>query len=441
MNMEFKIDTWLAESGGSNESEETRKTLAALQILLGDRVATRVADDLSKSTRDMIFVSAYPLALWFAASWWRLRWEPASDRHSAPDISWRMAHEMVAVGGGFIWPRLTFAFDGESVEVNCERSSLSPVEPVRYLDGFRTFITTNEFESAIDGFVSTVLSRLNSIGMPNTELGSLWNEVLAERQNKTAARYRRWEAILGYEPDEAPEAIISRIERLSETAGEASVAEIAPACATENPENPGKSLDRVIDLAGTKGVEARVNQSDDLASDIHKIVNAYNRPWERGWHLARLARSHWNLSTERVLDHDLSQILDVETHVFMPVDEGDRRKPIGLAIRNGASDRLNLLFRRPTHEARRFEAARFLADYLVAPIGDNWLPATDEKTVRQKVQRAFAAEFLCPLDALQGYLGSDFSDEAINDAGDYFKVSPLTVRSHLQNNHLLSRML
>jgi Zn-dependent peptidase ImmA (M78 family) len=69
---------------------------------------------------------------------------------------------------------------------------------------------------------------------------------------------------------------------------------------------------------------------------------------------------------------------------------------------------------------------------------DAWLPSTDTKTVRQKVQRAFAAEFLCPIDHLMTFLGdTGITEAALDDAADYFGVSPLAVRSHLENNGIL----
>ncbi len=59
-------------------------------------------------------------------------------------------------------------------------------------------------------------------------------------------------------------------------------------------------------------------------------------------------------------------------------------------------------------------------------------------TSRQKYQRAFAAEFLCPLSSLQAYLENDYSESAIEDAAEYFKVSSQTVESILENNGLIS---
>jgi len=81
-----------------------------------------------------------------------------------------------------------------------------------------------------------------------------------------------------------------------------------------------------------------------------------------------------------------------------------------------------------------------IADGLVAPDGERLLPATAAKTSRQKFQRSFAQEFLCPSKALLERLGSSPpEDEDIENAAQYFEVSPLLVRSKLANEGILPR--
>ena len=65
-------------------------------------------------------------------------------------------------------------------------------------------------------------------------------------------------------------------------------------------------------------------------------------------------------------------------------------------------------------------------------------PSTDLSTARQKFQRAFAAEFLCPIDELKAFLDDDYSESAIEDAAAHFDVSERTVESPLANNGVLS---
>jgi Zn-dependent peptidase ImmA (M78 family) len=55
------------------------------------------------------------------------------------------------------------------------------------------------------------------------------------------------------------------------------------------------------------------------------------------------------------------------------------------------------------------------------------------------VQRAFAAELLCPFEALEEKLAGDLSADAREDAARYFNVSERAVTTVLVNNHRLDR--
>ena len=64
---------------------------------------------------------------------------------------------------------------------------------------------------------------------------------------------------------------------------------------------------------------------------------------------------------------------------------------------------------------------------------------TRSYTYRQKAQRAFAAEFLAPIEAVDAYLDGDCSDDSQNEAAEHFQVSSYTIRSLLVNDHRLGR--
>jgi len=70
---------------------------------------------------------------------------------------------------------------------------------------------------------------------------------------------------------------------------------------------------------------------------------------------------------------------------------------------------------------------------------DSWLVTADLATTRQKFQRAFAAEFLCPISSLVEFADGDFSESAIEDAANEFAVSERTVEASLMNNGYFSR--
>jgi len=413
--------SWLPESHGPRE---VSCTAASLRIEIGDKVATRIDDDWSKSVWESTRVSAYPLALWIASSWWRLRWESRPFR-SAPDTSWRMSHEVAGAGHGYLWPLMTFESDGLAIDVTCRPSNPLSGEPIRYLAGFRDTISASVFEQILDQFADLVLARLDASGIGQTDLHHLWRAVREERRDPDLAHSRQLEARLGFDPGEAPEVLMQRLSALCRSAGQGAVDELAPVCA--GPENAA-ILDKIQQFAEGPGVTAHGSMAESL-----KAENAvFSTPWERGQSLARMARQHLGLDHRPISDKQLADALGVSE--FPKPDPLFARSPLGLAIRSSGGSQMKLLFRKRNAPALRFEAARFLSEQVSAPEWESWLPATDTRTARQKAQRAFAAEFLCPIGALRQFLDKDFSPDSIAAAGEHFGVSDLAVKSVLANH-------
>ncbi len=430
--MSIELD-WLPPFQGAAEAQ---RTSATLEIRFGSENATRFEDRWSQSVQHGARVSAYPLALWLASSWWRLRWEPLPSRIRldsqgiAADADWRMSHELPAAGYGFIWPPLTFASDDEAILVSCRRSPALAGEPVRYLSEFEVIVSASDFEGATDKFMDLVLRRLDALG--TTDLHVLWNEVLAERADPAQSAARRFEARLGYEPDQAPAEVVQSLLDLASESGPGAADEIAPVCSGSH---PSEVFNEVLDFASGPGVPARVAVPLDRVAQ-----NGNTPPWQRGHRLARAAREWLACGPQALDDRTLAGLLQIGPDHFNISPKSVPSPPLGLAVRTGDREELKLLFRKRNRPARRFEAARFIADCLSAP-RDRWLPITDAATARQKVQRAFAAEFLCPIESLRAYLGDEFFPEAFEDAAEHFGISEMAVKSHLANHHLIPRTL
>jgi hypothetical protein len=428
MSIELK---WLPPFQGT---DEIGRTSATIQIRFGAENATRFEDVWSESVQEGARVSAYPLAVWLASSWWRLRWEPLPARihltqdQVPADTNWRLSHELPAAGYGFIWPQLVFASDGESIRASCRRSPALSNEPVHYLSEFEVAVPAREFERGIDNFMDLVLRRLDKLG--KTELHVLWQDVLAERADGEQSTARKIEARLGYDADEASLDLLERFLNLATEAGADTTDEIAPVCAGSDPVGV---LQNVISLASRPGIQGRISLPAQAG-----VPNGALPPWQRARQFATAVRRSLGLGVDPLNDKTLSELLQISADDLNA--KPSAHAPMGLAVRTGTQD-LKLLFHKRNRPARRFEAARFIADYISAGGSDRWLPITDSGTARQKLQRAFAAEFLCPIDSLRSYLGDDFLPEAFEDAAEHFGISEMAIKSHLANHHLIPRTL
>jgi hypothetical protein len=404
-----------------------RETAAELTITVGDAVLTRVFDTWSKTVTPRTRVSAYPVAEWLAISWWRLRYEPAPDAGGHFSAAWCAAHDLPAGGRGYVWPRIRFASDGETMQVSAAQGPQAAWEPGRYLtDLSATRIAHDIFDREVDGFLNLVIERLRDTGADARALVSLWTDVAAERAHPEVRAWRELEARLGYFADEGPEALMEEIANLSSQIGEAPTREIAPVIGADDPQ---QRLKQILEMANSAGIDAK-----DEQIQLAQWDNLPEMPWNRGRLLATAARKKVGITAGPLSDKIICDILGMRQTDFDTTLT--TRSLLGLGVRNGAG-RMTLHFRRRNLPGRRFEAARFIADRLLAPEADTWLPQTDASTARQQVQRSFAAEFLMPIADLQNFLKDNLTNDSFEDAGEYFGVSPLAVKSHLVNHRII----
>ncbi|MGA2937606.1 MAG: hypothetical protein ABSF52_10970 [Syntrophobacteraceae bacterium] len=424
----FSIDfQWLAREYGD---EVARSTLAEITITASGWKATQIEDLLAKTVRPGVRVSAFALAQWFVSNWWRLLWEPERDT-----TSWRMSHKVGAAGEGYLWPDLTFVSDGEAVLVRGRPSPLKSEQPVRYLNSFDVFVPVHEFEGGMDSFVEAVVGRLADTGIDAAGLDSLWREVLAERRDSDLATWRKLEAIVGYDPDDAPDQIIEALQRAELEYGSGAVEEIA----AESMENALADIEVLWGEPRRKALQLVIPSFNHLKRRISEEIRSSLFPWEKATEAARIVREVWSLGPGPVSTSTLAQVLEIKKGSLE--DAIDVKGPMNAGFRDGNLDSLSVFLKSTIQVSRRFALLRLVGDHLAAPQSDRLLPATPKtRTQRQKFQRAFAQEFLCPYSDLVSYLNSsEPSDEAIEVAANHFEVSERMVETLLVNKGDLER--
>ena len=423
------VVSWLG--GGESVSEDTA-TRCLLSIELGPFRLTRNESSWSQSTAETVHVSAYPLALWFASNWWRLRHEfPKSP--SQQDEDWRNAHELAGSGSGYLWPTISIVCDGEVLRIRARSTPLTVTQPIRYIETCDETASLRSLEVLIPEFVELVLARLHSRGLIKTELELIWREVAQERRNKNSIVQRTLEAALGYDPDESPAEAMHKCEQLARVGGTNAVAELLADVGID-------AVDRLSQLLRRDGLDTRAllarwprdERMTFLARAQDSAVSTTEEPWRRGLETARALRRSMGMNGEALGSMALEQLLHLQ-----PGTLDTHSAPIelraGLAIES--EDELFLLIRSQVTRNRRFEACRILADLITAPRADSWHPVTTLRTARQQLQRAFAAELLCPIEGLRRFFDGATPDDASSEAAAYFEVSEWVV-VHQVENHL-----
>ena len=253
--VKMSLSTEALDSG----SAEERATFGLFSMTANERLLTEGVDTADQKLSHGPHVSGYPLAEWIAWNWWRLRWE--LDRPGAEDgaCRWDFAHRMSTIGDGYLWPDITIFSDG----LQCFLVSAPSRSPdsllFRYLGASRRpeVVPAKHLEEAIDGFVDEVLIRLEDRKLSDTNLHRLWKDLATERATPELARFRRLEAQLGCDPDEAGEHVIRRHLAATVTLGEDAMGELAADRAIHG-SGPGgmMSTETIADIAMRSGFDA-----------------------------------------------------------------------------------------------------------------------------------------------------------------------------------------
>ncbi|MCF8004638.1 MAG: hypothetical protein K9L32_10620 [Chromatiaceae bacterium] len=405
---------------------EERACYGQLSIRHGERLLSEGIDGFSDRLQAGPRVSGYPLAEWLAWNWWRLT-EESKPAQITPD--WRFAHQLDSVGAGYIWPNLSIYSDRARTALIAKPSHPQGQASYRSTADETLILPTPHVSQAIAHFIEQMRERLRASGIgEDTNLDALWQRLQQERQDPQQSLHRRLEALLGYDPDDAPEALIAPLLSETQYLGEDALLELA---AAHRPQRALPSHERLRQWAKDSGQASKAaDRVPPLAMDA--FDTAARRPaWQQGYQAARAFRERERITLELVSNAQLAHWCAVSPRLLSD-HQNAPELAFGLQPPDRPEGHLVLRSRWPT--GRRFELARLLGDWLSIGAREPLMLATASHTYRQKFQRAFAVELLCPFAALEAMLAGDHSEQAREDAAHHFQVSEQAVTTLLVNH-------
>ncbi|MCX2865168.1 hypothetical protein OOZ63_25390 [Paucibacter sp. PLA-PC-4] len=274
-----------------------------------------------------------------------------------------------------------------------------------------------------------MLARLDARELAGTDLAHLWAILQEDLADPEAARRRKLEAELGFDPEECQAEMLNAALQWKEQIGDLALSELAPAVSSS-----GHSADLATlgELADADGI---IGSPTIRPDDINHLKQG--APWERAVHDARALRRRIGNVANPMPSRELHELLGLSSDGLGNWSPPVGRSPAAVAIPTHR-DHLKFVPRKRNVVGQRFELARFLGEYLrPSDEVERWLASTDLSTSRQKYQRAFAAELLCPLDSLLSFLDGDLSSYAIEEAAANFDVSEQVVTNLLLNNGVI----
>ena len=407
------------------------RTIGDLCIKVGDDCLTQNVDAWEEKVRNKAFVSVYPLAMWLASSWWRIHHEVLPARSGMPPrLDWHQSHEMAASNCGYVWPLMVFSSDRTFMNIRTEPFHAGEMgHSIRYLNGLPTpvGVQIDEFSAACGAFIGKVVDKLDAEGMGGSDLSQLWSLILADLNDSAERRNRRIEAQFGFDPEECPNELLEELVALEDDKGEDMLAELA---ATGHWQD-GNCAQPIRELFDAPSIEAR--------PELPRLPvrGTVAEPWRQAKEDARFLRESIEVGSGAVSDEKMSELLGM---TLKSIEDSAHSTRLKATIVGRVDDRRVKVTTRKRHPAaRRFEMARLVGGYADVMVRDDssWFASTDAATARQKYQRAFAAEFLCPIESLKEMLDGDMSESAVEDAASEFAVSERTVETQLVNERLI----
>lgn len=419
-----------------NASAEERVTVADLQVLVGEVNVCEHFDGLESVARQSVSeatVSAYPIAEALALEWWRL--------FGRRDDEFRLFKHRC----GYALPDLRMNYDGEQFAVTCKaREYANP--PAFFYRSARQLLPKALAESEIRGFIDQILSRLQTSRVSQSALGLRWERVRASIEDADERAFCEAAGAMGLDPYDLPDRAATFIEQAGALLEGEALLEFLSGLPLEGcPAGPPAQL-----LSWMGGCEHRPRYRsrlplveglkrdlmvERLKQDLSALPQSAGsqRPWVRGYRCARWARRALNTGPgERFRSVSaLARRLDAPKfssaapvsglRALVELNQDDVRIHLGGSLRAR---------RRP--ESALFAFGRAVGDAIGNPPVARSVVNDLHDASRQAAGRAFAAEFLAPVEEILS-MREDGKDTASIAAE--FGVSEEVVERQVQNRH------
>lgn len=399
-----------------------------IAIRLHGRVLTRLMRNGVEGEHDYLQANPERLAFWLIDNWWRLRWESLPDP-KAVDADWRMAHDLASIGGA-VWPRVAMWSEGGRIGVTSKADPAETIAPIRYLENALLFISADTWEEVIDQFLEAAAAE-GATANGDQSLTSHVARLKEERADPELADWRRVEAKLGYDPDEAPEGLMNTVAGFFRFYRQGDVEEALQAVRGAE---AARMLQRELDAIAASEVTIKPRDAIDAAGAIR--WHPGSSPWIVAEDAAARVRAKFNAGLNPLHNPQLAELLGVRKQALTSIEQTPGHHPFGLRLAGGDGSH-KVILRSRWSKDRRFELARALGD-MIWTQSSRLGVASSLKTDRQRFQRAFAQSLLCPFGALMNFLQTTSpSDEDMEAAGEHFRVNIKMIKTTLVNKKVI----
>lgn len=412
---------------------ELQATWASLRITAGNECLTRVFDKAARTVRTRIFVPLHPLAEWIVWNWWSLLFEPyahwlRAQRH------YSRRHNLQFVGDGISMPNIEFRPLGKHVQVIWAPCS-HPYQQIDFLGRGTTIVEHDQFLASLYSFVESVCSRLQQETVFETALMDGWEVVKEGIGDNEESAFCQAVASQGRDPYSLKQSEEEHVLCVARMIPETLYMDLFHIGSWESlSDQAAKLAEAVYWIANNSGNWKRLPL---LRKDLDLPGNDI-APWDQGYILARTLRKALGCNGNRLSSlSDFVQLLDVsEEQLAQAMKPEETMNGLEAVVGENESGSPGFIIKpRSRPENQMFSFCRALCEYFVSPRSPRLV--VDTTTERQKRNRAFAAEFLAPAEAIRRRLaGSETSQEEMDEIAYLMGVSSYIIAHQVENHKL-----
>lgn len=193
----------------------------------------------------------------------------------------------------------------------------------------------------------------------DTNLHKIWFDVQKERNDIDLAKRRKFEALLGVDPDEGSISIIDRLISDAQFIGGEAMGEVAA-----NRPRVGSMLtvSEIRDAANRIGFDISLKDSVSFDEEIQPPGKTEAPARLLGANAATALRKQENLEETPINDDTLAELAGVQKSIIKSIDYSGSSPELSSILNEKRGSRI--VFRSKWHTGRRFELARLLGDRL-----------------------------------------------------------------------------
>lgn len=423
--MRFSFD-WL--SGARNRRPEERATVAAIKLYLAGTNALASREALTGEKSEALTIALAPLAEGIAKDWWRIL-----GRRDC----W---HSLLRYRNGYVIPDVSLRFDGRDFEISSRQPTYG-AEDLHFPSVSAQSVPRGDVESALAGLVSSVIDRISQAGVRDTPLHTIWSRVTASRSDPEEAAFCEAAGALDLDPYRIEDAQASLIERSGQLFHDEPLIEFlagmsAPA-APSAPRVPARTADTIVtnllEVAGNRGPRVTLPEVSKAANDVRAQARrgSGERAYAPGYRVARRLR--------RLLGTDNGSCpRSVGSFAGLlgnpRFESASQNLGVGaLVARENGSVRVHLSDGGALEQDPKFQKfvfARAVGDALCFPKEGNSVINGLHGAERQATNRAFAAQFLAPVDEV---LVMREGGSSVPEVAKAFGVAPAVIEHQEEN--------